>query len=87
MKIRYVLKQQSGYSGFDELNFEGSFTWPLQTKGMQNAQDALNGNGVVNVADFINHWVQNEEIQALFPNVSDFIDFNENILSAEPFSN
>lgn len=46
------------------LNFEGDFTWPLQTKGMQDAKDALAGNGSINVADYINEWATDEAIRA-----------------------
>ena len=46
------------------LNFEGDVTWPIQTKGMQNAKDALAGNGFVNVAPFIKEWANDETLRA-----------------------
>lgn len=64
IQLRYVMKQQGGIGGAAMLNFEGDFTWPLQTKGMQDAKDALAGNGSVNVADYINEWATDEAIRA-----------------------
>ena len=56
------------------LNFEGSVTWPLQQQGMQDAQDAISGSGVVNVAPFIKEWIADESLRAKHPVVADYID-------------
>uniref|UniRef100_A0A7S3I5A2 Uncharacterized protein n=1 Tax=Favella ehrenbergii TaxID=182087 RepID=A0A7S3I5A2_9SPIT len=80
IKMRYVLKQKNGYGGADMLKFEGDYTWPLQTKGRKNAQDALNGTGYVNVAEFMNEWVADEAIRAEFPTANDYIEFKEDII-------
>ena len=29
VQFRYIVDQQNGYSGPDEITFDGSFTWPL----------------------------------------------------------
>ena len=59
IQMRYVLKQQDGFGGLDMINFEGDFTWAAQTRGRQDAQNALNGNhNLVNVVDLIAEWNQ-----------------------------
>ena len=52
--LRYLIKQTgSHFSGMDELNFDGTFTWPAQEQGRKDAQDALNGTNGANVKSFI----------------------------------
>ena len=61
IQMRYILKQQDGFSGLEQINFEGDFTWAGQTKGRQDAQNALNGNqNLVNVVDLIAQWNYSE---------------------------
>ena len=37
VQLRYVLKQETGLSGMDEVSFESELTWPLQEAGRQAA--------------------------------------------------
>lgn len=84
IQMRYVLKQQDGFSGLEEINFEGDFTWPAQEKGRQNAQDALNGNAnMVNVVDLIAHWNNSSEVQAQHASVGDYINAVHRVVKNE----
>lgn len=73
VQLRHVIKQQEGLGGLDMIKFEGDFTWPIQTKGREQAQDALNGVGVSNVQNTITDWVEDTDIQKEFPQVADWI--------------
>jgi len=87
IQMRYVIKQQDGFTGLDEINFEGDFTWPGQTKGRQDAQDALNGNAnMVNVRDLMSHWNSSSEVQAEYAHVADYIDAVHMAVKSESLS-
>ena len=73
IQFRYILKQRDGFSGKDELNMDGDFTWPAQLSGRTDAQNALAGVDGANVRDYIYEWNQNESIRNDFPQAADFV--------------
>ncbi len=60
--------------GMSELNFNGDFTWAAQLQGRSDAQAALTkASNSVNVKDHFVEWLENEDLQAAFPQIGDFL--------------
>lgn len=60
--------------GFDMMNFDGEFTWPLQEKGRNNAKDVLSGNnGKSDVGDFFREWLGSESLRETYSQVGDYL--------------
>lgn len=76
VKVRYVVKQSmaSHAGGISELNFNGDFTWNMQTAGRQDAIDALNGTNGANVRDYLVEWNNDSALKKSYPRVGDFIE-------------
>ena len=80
--FRYIVHQQNGQSGKGQLNFNGSFTDPMQTAGQADAVSAVADTDQANLAGYFKEWVENEEELSLkYGQVGDYI----NERSAEDF--
>mmetsp|Transcript_31468 Transcript_31468/g.41669 ORF Transcript_31468/g.41669 Transcript_31468/m.41669 type:complete len:138 (-) Transcript_31468:135-548(-) len=74
VQLRYLIKQSGvHFSGLDELNFEGDFTWPAQLNGRDDGKDALNGANGANVKEFFHEWNRDQAVRDTYPKVGDYI--------------
>lgn len=72
--VRYVIKQSGApFSGKDELNFAGDFTWSAQLNGREDGENAIKGTHGANVKEFINEWHADETVRASYPRVGDYV--------------
>ena len=75
MQVRHVMYENKGHmGGMHELNFNGDYTWAAQLQGRADAQAALSkASNSVDVKDQFVEWRADEELQAAFPQVGDYI--------------
>ena len=55
---RYVIAQEDGFNSIGMIEFDGDHTWPLQEKGREQAQEALNAGEGTHFGILMN-WVEN----------------------------
>ena len=74
VQFRYIVDQQNGYGGEDEITFDGSFTWPLQEQGRTDAINALNDTNQKNVLRYYKEWIANEsQLSKKYKGVTDYV--------------
>ena len=63
VQMRHVVKQTKGQiKGLNLLNFDGDYTQSVQEQGKQDGKDAVKSQTTVDVGNFLNEWIVDEDI-------------------------
>ena len=69
---RYTIQQEDSLGGLNEIHFEGDLTWPIQEKGREQAQSALNSSSM-NLTPHFHEYNSNISLKREFPHIQDFL--------------